>query len=81
MMTNVKRINLADGSFFVRITSPDGKNISGLSRELWDDIKHEFGIDEDTVDAYDYVKRYDALYDVGSSVLVDPLVDSGAYGL
>jgi RNAse (barnase) inhibitor barstar len=76
MMANVKLVHLADGSSFVRITSPDGKNISGMSRELWDDIKHEFGIDEDTVDAYDYVKRYDALWDVGSRVLVDSPVGS-----
>lgn len=68
--------NVVIGSSFVRITSPDGKNISGLSRELWDDIKREFGIDEDTVDAYDYVARYDALCDLGSRVLVDPPVGS-----
>ena len=76
MITNVKMVDLADGSSFVRIMSPDGRNISGLSRELWNDIKHEFGIDENTVDAYDYVKRYDALYDVSSHVLVDPPVGS-----
>ncbi len=59
---------------FVDVTSPDGSDVVSLSYDIWQDVKHAFDIDEDTVDAYDYVAKYDSLCMLGSRELVSPSV-------
>jgi hypothetical protein len=57
---------------FVDVISTDGSDVVSLSYDIWRDVKRVFGIDEDTVDAYDYVEKYDSLCTLGSRELVSP---------
>lgn len=56
----------------VSIVSVDGLSSAVMDYDTWDDMKNIFGIDEETVDAYEYIDKYDAFYGVSSDWLMSP---------
>lgn len=60
-MANVEIVERENKRTLVDITSLDGMNVCSIPYELWQEVKDYFGIDENTVDAYTYVKKYERI--------------------
>lgn len=57
-MSNVKIIEREGKKPCVYVSSSDNDSFISVSYDFWQDVKDYFDIDENTIDAYDYVRKY-----------------------
>ena len=61
-MSNVKIVERDGKEPRVKIFSLDNKSVSVMPYSLWQEMKDLFDIDENTIDAYDYIAEYNEYY-------------------
>ena len=75
-MASVEIIERDGEAVRVKVFSVKDRSVSIMSYSMWREIKEMFGIDERTVDAYDYLSGYDAHYrEVGADAFYKVLED------